>query len=203
MTTRRVVWRSLKLVLVGGIASGAAILVWPELAPAVVRIADGLFWSVAFVLATSLATFNNALRIFDRIEEMVKGHFDHLPQNEQNCLMETIESTERMIANLMWNSLIVILAGIAYFVVGAFLSVPSPRWLPSWIEASRLDVMGVATRFGLGLLATKILVIQFQAIPPMVAFYKFFAVDRHLPRKSPRNRAIDESGEAEKPFSSS
>ena len=42
--------------------------------------------------------------------------------------------------------------------------------------------MGVAVRFGLGVLATRILLNQFQVIPPMVAFYKFFTVDRHLLR---------------------
>ena len=182
MTIRSVAWKSGRFVLLGSVASWAAIFVWPGFSRAVETIADGLFWSVPFVLATSLATFNNTLRVFDRIEEVVKGDLLNLPQNERTRLTETIESTETLTAGLMWNSLIVILAGIAYFVVGAFLSVPSPRWLPGWIEVIRPDVAGVAFRFGLGLLATRILMIQFQAIPPMVAFYKFFTVDRHLLR---------------------
>jgi len=135
---------------------------------------------VAFVLATSLATFNNTLRIFDRIEEVVKHDLRDLSQEEQAYLHKTIRETETLTASLLGNSLIVILAGIMYFVVGAFFLVPSPRWLPSWIDLIRPDVAGVAVRFGLGLLATRILVVQFQAIPPMVAFYKFFTVDRHL-----------------------
>lgn len=167
-------------------------MIWPGFSPAVETIADGLFWSVPFVLATSLATFNNTLRIFDRIEEVVKGDLLNLPQHEHARLTETIKLTETLTAGLMWNSLIVILAGIAYFVVGAFLSVSSPRWLPGWIEVIRPDLAGIAVRFGLGLLATRILMIQFQAIPPMVAFYKFFTIDRHLPRHATGENEVDE-----------
>ena len=181
MTNRSVAWRSLRFVAIGSGASWVAILVWPDLAPAVKTISEGLFWSVAFVLATSLATFNNTLRIFDRIEEVVKRDFRNLTQREHAYLKKTINATEALTAGLLVNSLIVILAGITYFVIGAFLSVSLPRWLPGWIQLARPDVIGIAIRFGLGVLATRILVIQFQAIPPMVAFYKFFTVDRHLP----------------------
>lgn len=180
MAIRSVAWRSIRFVLIGSVASWVVICVWPDLVPAVKTIGDGLFWSVAFVLATSLATFNNTLRIFDRIEEVVKHDLRDLSQEEQAYLHKTIRETETLTASLLGNSLIVILAGIMYFVVGAFFLVPSPRWLPSWIDLIRPDVAGVAVRFGLGLLATRILVVQFQAIPPMVAFYKFFTVDRHL-----------------------
>jgi len=179
-----VAWRSIRFVLVGSVASWVAIFVWPDFAPAVKMIGDGLFWSVAFVLATSLTAFNNTLRIFDRIEEVVKRDLRDLPTEERVYLDETIESTETLTASLLGNSLIVILAGIAYLVVGAFLSVPSPRWLPGWIDVIRPEMAGVAVRFGLGVLATRILVVQFQAIPPLVAFYKFFTVDRHLPRNA-------------------
>ena len=194
MTIRSVAWRSVRFVLLGSAASWAAISVWPSLSPALEIVTGGLFWSVPFVLATSLATFNNTLRVFDRIEELVKGDLLILPQNERARVTETIKSTETLTAGLMWNSLIVILAGIAYFVVGAFLSVPSPRWLPGWMAVIRPDVAGVAVRFGLGLLATRILMIQFRAIPPMVAFYRFFTVDRHLPTGVTEGSDADEGG---------
>lgn len=180
MIDRVVAFRSFRLVAISSGATWLATLLWPDLAPAVKAISEGLFWSVAFVLATSLATFNNTLRIFDRIEDIVKHDLSGLPPNQLDYLSGTIEKTEALTASLLVNSLIVILAGILYFVIGAFLSVPLPRWLPDWIQMARPGLLGIAIRFGLGVLATRILVIQFQAIPPMVAFYKFFTVDRHL-----------------------
>ena len=192
MTIRSAAWKSGRCVLLGSAASWAIIFLWPSLSPAVATIADGLFWSVPFVLATSLATFNNTLRIFDRIEEMVKGDLLNLPQNERARLTETVKSTATLTGDLMWNALIVILAGITYLVIGAFLSVPSPRWLPSWIEVVRPDLVGTAVRFGLGALATRILILQFQAIPPMVEFYKFFTVDRHRLRRATGENEADE-----------
>ena len=202
-----VAWKSLRYVALTSVASWLAIFAWPDLAPAVKTISEGLFWSVPFVLATSLATFNNTLRVFDRIEDMVQGEqLGNLPPCDRQYLLETIKSTEALTANLLVNSLIVILAGIAYFVVGAFLSVPLPRWLPPEIQAVRPEIAGVAVRFGLGVLATRILIAQFGTIPPMVAFYKFFTVDRHLPRNaSTRTRGgdIDEVEESEESCSGS
>ena len=190
---RSAVWRSLRYIAVTSAAGWLAILAWPDLLPAVTTISEGLFWSVPFVLATSLATFNNTLRVFDRIEGVVQGErLGNLPSRDRQYLLKTIKSTEALTAKLLVNSLIVILAGIAYFVVGAFLSVPFPQWLPSGIQAVRLEIVGVAVRFGLGVLATRILVVQFGTIPPMVAFYKFFTVDRHLPRNASKGGDIGE-----------
>ena len=151
----------------------------------------------------SLATFNNALRIFDRIEEVVQGGLGNLPPHEWDYLKRTITSTEALTASLLVNSLIVILAGITYFVVGAFLSVPLPRWLPAGIQVVRPDIVGMAIRFGLGVLATRILVTQFQTIPPMVAFYKFFTVDRHLPRNATGGTETDGGGTSKESCSES
>ena len=106
MTIRSATWRSLRWVALASGASWVVIRVWPDLAVAFETIADGLFWSVAFVLATSLATFNNMLRIFDRIEEVVKGDLRDLPQPERARLDKTIKLTESLTANLLWNSLI-------------------------------------------------------------------------------------------------
>ena len=193
MQIRSAVWRSLRCVALATAGGWLAIFAWPDLLPAVSVISQRLFWSVPFVLATSLATFTNTLRVFDRIEELVRGErLDNLPSRDRAYLLKTIKSTETLTANLLVNSLIVILAGIAYFVVGAFLSVPFPRWLPSGIQAIQLEIVGVAVRFGLGVLATVILVVQFRTIPPLVAFYKFFTVDRHLSHGAPLGRGVGE-----------
>lgn len=203
MITSRVAWRSLRVIALGSGASYVAVLVWPDLAAAVETMAEGLFWSVPFVLATSLAAFNNTLRIFDRIEEVVQGDLDNLTPHEYDYLKETIKSTETVTASLLVNSLIVILAGIAYFIVRGFLSVPTPGWLPAEIEVLRPDLAGIAVLFGLGFLATRILVVQFRTIPPMVAFYRFFTVDRHLPPDAAENRKADRVGASEKSSSGS
>ncbi len=191
MITSRVAWKSLLVVALGCGTSYSAILLWPEFAVAVETIGKGLFWSVPFVLATSLATFNNTLRVFDRIEEVIKHDCDDLAPHEYDYLKKRINSTEAVTANLLVNSLIVIFAGIAYFIVDALLSVPLPGWVPVQMRAVRPDMAGMAVQFGLGLLATWILVIQFRAIPPMVAFYKFFTVDRHLPPDATKGSISD------------
>ena len=199
MITARVAWRSIGVVAIGSVVSYVAVRAWPELAGAVETIAQGLFWSVPFVLATSLATFNNTLRIFDRIEAVVEGGLARLTSHERECLERTIESTETVTASLLVNSSIVILAGIAYFVIGAFLSVPVPRWLVALSQVVRPEMVAVSVQFGLGLLTTWILVVQFRTIPPMVSFYKFFAIDRHLPPGATDDRKTEEfeaSGES-------
>lgn len=198
MITSRVAWKSLLVVLLGSGTSYLAVLLWPQLGVAVDTIGKGLFWSVPFVLATSLATFNNTLRIFDRIEEIVKHDVNDLTPQEYDYLKKRINATQGVTASLLVNSLIVILAGIAYFIIDALLSVPLPGWVPPQIRAVRPDVGGTAFQFGLGLLATWILVIQFRAIPPMVAFYKFFTVDRHLrPDATEGNMADRAAGDRE------
>lgn len=193
MEIRSAVRRSLRYVALATAVAWLGIFAWPDLLPAVSAVSQRLFWSVPFVLATSLATFTNTLRVFDRIEELVRDErLNNFLPRDREYLLETIKSTETLTANLLVNSLIVILAGIAYFVVGAFLSVPFPPWLPSGIQAFQLEILGVAVRFGLGVLATVILVVQFRTIPPLVMFYKFFTVDRHLSRGDPTGRDIGE-----------
>lgn len=199
MITASVAWRSLRVVAIGSVASYVAVRAWPELADAVKTIAQGLFWSVPFVLATSLATFNNTLRIFDRIEAVVEGGLTGLTSHECDCLKRAIKSTETLTASLLVNSSIVIVAGIAYFVIGAFLSVPVPKWLVALSQVVRPTMVAVSVQFGLGLLTAWILVVQFRTIPPMVSFYKFFAIDRHLPPDATDGRTTDEvegSGES-------
>ena len=198
MTNVSVPLRSLRLVGLASVVGWVAVLAWPHLAPAVTTISEGLFWSVPFVLATSLATFNNTLRVFDRIEEVVSRDLRDLSSDELACLNKTIESTGQLTASLLVNAFIVIVAGIAYFAIGAILAVPLPRSLPNWIQWARPEVIGIAIRFGLGVLATRILVIQFQAIPPMVAFYKFFTIDRHLRRNVGVGATADKSDESDK-----
>ena len=185
----RIALRSLLTVLAAGVAGWLCLWLWPDLLPAVEGISEGLFWSVPFVLATSLATFNNTLRVFDRIDSVIEKEFEGLSPRQRSKLVESVEATESLTSSLLLNALIAIGAGLLFFLTGGLQGVPQPKAYPEWLVRLDPNRIAAALRFGLGFLATTVLIVQFAAIPPLVSFYRFFTIDRHLPLLNERLRS--------------
>jgi hypothetical protein len=149
--------------------------------PFIEEISAGLIWAVPLSLAVSVAMFNNMLRIYDKLETVVE-ELSHKPgssREEREQLEENLSETDSITIALLGQAFLAIASAVGILTLKALRQVATPSWFPTVVIAVNPSWIALSFAFGFGILVLLVLIVQFLAIPGLVAMYRFFTIDRH------------------------